>query len=263
MPVSNVFGPEVPGGPSGGATGGVVQRKSLTIDISGSAGALTELQTIPVTLRDAGGAAIGSINMTASGVGAGKTNVQLVFTLSDILRELEPNNDVIGITFGTSAAITWGREATGPWINRSTLAFTPGHQLFDFRNAGSTNRLWGAQATGAAAVYDGGLPTYDPRSFGLICTPATTDSVRSTTDYGTAMFTPADLADGVRTATEVPNGTAENDFTASPNLLLVGLNSFVGTDTGAITQSASGISVELVSFILPIERIHVFVMGGY
>jgi len=262
MPVSNVFGPEIPGGPSGGATGGQIKYKTVTVDLSGSGGSLSNGVYL-FTLRSPTGAAIGTVGASLAGVGAASTFTHLTFNMANLIRSLEPGDDVVGMTMSTSQPVTWGREATGVWLNRvNQLGTVTGH-LFDFRNAGTTARVFAAELTGATSTYEGGQPTYDPRSFGVICGPATCTTIRSTTAYGNAAFTPADLDDGVRTQCAVPNGTAENDFATNGSYFNFGVNSFVGTDTTTVTQTATGLDFTLGGFTLPVSRIHMLVMGAY
>lgn len=263
MPVSDVFQPETPGSAGGGATGGVVNHKSITLDLSGSGGTLTNNQVISLVMRDSSGNAIGNAAALVTGIAAANSFVYLiVYPGGALLPNFKPQDDTVGITLGTSSAITWGEESCGVAISRTSNIGTPSGQLYDIRGTGTTDRSFGGTITGGTSVFESGQTTYDPRSFGLISTPASVTTLRSTTDYGTAMFTPADLADGVRVATEIPNGTAEINYAAVTNAFFIGINRFIGTGATTATQDANGITLTNGSFSFPIERIHVHVMGS-
>ena len=263
-PVANVFEPETPGSPGGGATGGVVNHKAVTLDLSGSAGVIANNTVIGITVRDPSGNAIGTAAGLITGVAGASTFVYLiVYPGAGFFPKFSPQDDTVGITVGTSSAITWGEESCGVAISRTSNTGSPSGQLYDIRGSGTTDRSFGATMTGATSVFESGQTTYDPRSFGIISTPGSVTTLRSTTDYGTTLFTPADLADGLRVATEIPNGTAEIDYAAVTNAFFIGINRFVGTGATTATQDANGITLANGSFSFPLERIHVHVMGDY
>jgi len=228
-----------------------------TIDFSGDGGTLSDATVYSLAVRDPSGNQTGTVNVLTTGIGSSKSFTVLSFNPSVLFTDYDGSKDVLTLTLNTSAAITWGTEATGVWIQRAIGAGTPSQYLYGIRNAGSTNRLWQTATTNASSVTEAGQPTYDPRSFGLTVTPATSTAFFSTTDYGTAPFTTTQLASGLRVATEIANGTGANTF-GTTDYVAVGLQRFSGTGTTTMTQNSSGITVTNDSFSFPMERLHIY-----
>lgn len=235
---------------------GVSDPRGLTIDLSGAGGSLSN-GTLSLSVKDFSGNSVGSVTATLAGIGASQTFTYFAISLSALFSSYNGSTDEVSMTIGTSSAITWGVAGAGVWGVRSAGAGTPTNGLFGLRNAGTTDRLWQAKLTTASDVTEGGQTTYDPRSFGLIATPGTTTALYSTTDYGTTPFTTAQLASGLRVATEISNGTAAATF-GTGDFILIGINRFSGSGTTTITQDANGLSVANGAMIVPFERVHVY-----
>lgn len=230
-----------------------------TIDFSGDGGSLADSSVHSFIIRDPSGNQTGTIPGFVSAVGSGKTALApaLIFSISNLFSDYNGSTDTVSMTMNTSAAITWGTEATGVWLQRCAASFNPSQYLYGIRNAGSTARLWQVATTNASSVTESGQSSYDPRSFGLTVTPATATAFFSTTDYGTTPFTTTQLSSGLRVATEIANGTGANTFAAT-DLLVVGLQRFAGSGTTTVTQNSSGVTFAMDSFSFPLERLHVF-----
>lgn len=238
---------------------GVSDPRGLTIDLSGAGGSLSN-GALSLSVKDFSGNSVGTVTGLLGGIGASQPTTYWVFTIADLFSDFDGSTDTLSLTANTFSAITWGEEAAGVYISRGD-GVSAVNSLFGFRNSGTTARVWQAILAGASSVTEGGQTTYDPRSFGLIATPGTTTALYSTTDYGTTPFTPAQVASGLRVATEIPNGTAAASVGTS-DYILIAVNRFGATGTGTVTQDSSGLTFANGATSIPFERIHVYYTKG-
>jgi len=232
------------------------ERRTVTLDLAGSGGTLENNAVITLTVRDQHLRQIKTITAVANGVGSSATAL-LLFTPAALFDGYDGSTDTLGAVLTTTASLTWTSNGVGPRILRYTSDYTQNNDMIAFRNASGTDRLVGANITGAAAGTYVNSGTFDCRSMGGVMTPGATVAGWSD-DVPTQGQQLSPAATQERRACSTAGTQTEGGLLSlgTGDVLAVGLGSIVGALTGAISQSASGVTFSLADTDMTVRYLY-------
>lgn len=220
-------------------------HRTLTVDFAGSGGSLENLAGVGYTVRDADGRAVTTGFAVVSGVGSSAT-LFLLITPASVFPDYDGSKDTLSAVLTTTSAITWGSNGVGPRIIKYKSDFSQNGDIFGFSSADGTNRLIGANITGATSGTYVTSGLYDCRALGgTFSTGSQTAGWTDTPPTQGVQITPAATED--RRATSVIATQTEAGLLdlGTGDVMAIGLGSIVGALTGTCSQSATGVTFGL------------------
>lgn len=237
-------------------------HRVLTLDFAGSGGTLANNATIDLTVRDENLRAVRSITTVVNGVGSSATVLALT-NLSAIFPDYNGQTDAVGVVLTPTGAVTWDTNGVGPRILRYRSDYTAQNDCHCFRNASGTDRVLGANITGASAGTYVGSGVFDARAIGAVFTRgATVSGWTDTAPTQGVQLSPTATQELRATAIVATQTEAALLGLGTGDVLALGLGSIVGALTGAASQSASGLTFDLASCAITFRYAYVHIMKG-
>jgi hypothetical protein len=238
-------------------------RRSITVDLAGSGGAIENNAPIAITLRDEGLQTIRSTSAVVSGVGSSAVALALL-GLDDVFETYDGSKDSVGVVATIASAMTFGTNGTGPRLLRYRSDYAQNNDIFGFSLADGTNRMIGANITGASAgSYVTSGASYSPRAYGGLFTRGLTTA--GWTDTAPAVGeqqSPTQVQSRRASAVVATQTDAGLLSLGTGDVLAVGLGSIVGALTGAVTQDASGLTFALGSTTMTCRYLYLHHIKG-
>lgn len=233
------------------------------VDFSGSGGTFENLAGCLYTIRDTDQRQIGSSAAVISGVGSTGV-VFALLTPASVFPDYDGSKDSLGVVVTTTGAITWGTNGVGPRAIRYKSDYSQNGDIFGFSSADGTNRLIGANITGAAAgTYVTSGATYDPRAFGGVFDKGTqTAGWTDTVPTQGEPRSPAQVQSRRATSTAATQTDGGLLALGTGDVLGIGLGSIVGSLTGSASQAGTGLSFGLGSSAMEIRYVYLYHLKG-
>ena len=237
--------------------------RALTLDLAGSGGALADLASLTMTVRDEAGRAVRTASAIAYGVGTTANSWVYLSSLLGIFPDYDGSRDSLAVVLTPTGALTWGENGVGARIMRFKGDTTQFNDCQFLRNTTGTDRLVGAGITGAAAYTYINSGTFDARAISAVFTVGSTGSGWSDTPPTQGEQISAAKAMSRRAGAIVATQTeaALLDL-GTDDALAVGLSSFVGAKTSAVTQGATGVTFDLGATQMQVRYVHLFHTKG-
>lgn len=237
--------------------------RALTLDLAGSGGSLADLASLDVTVRDEDGRAIRTASGIAYGVGSTANSWLYFSSLLGIFPDYDGSRDTLQVVLTPTGALTWGDNGVGPRILRFKGDSSQSNDCQTFRNTSGTDRILGANVTGASAAVYVGSGVFDARAVSAIFTVGNTLSGWSDTAPTQGEQISAVKAMSRRASAIVATQTeaALLDL-GTTDALAFGLSSILGAKTSAVTQSATGVTFDLGGSQMEVRYIHLFHSRG-
>lgn len=238
--------------------------RALTLDLAGSGGALSDLASLTMTVRDEEGRAVRTASTAiAYGVGTTQNSWIYLYSLLGIFPDYDGSRDSLAVVLTPTGGLTWDELGVGPRILRFKSDNTQSNDVQCFRNTSGTDRLLGANITGASAAVYVNSGTFDARALSGVFTPGNTLGGWTDTEPTQGEQIAPGKAQSRRASAIVSTQTdaALLDLGTSDALAL-GLSSITGTMTSTVTQAATGVTFNLGSCQMEVRYLHIFHIKG-
>lgn len=237
--------------------------RALTLDLAGSGGSLADLASLSLTVRDEDGRAVRTASAIAYGVGTTANSWIYFSSLLGIFPDYDGSRDTLQVVLTPTASLTWGELGVGPRMIRFKGDSSQSNDCQCFRNTSGTDRILGANITGAAAATYVNSGVFDARAVSAIFSVGNTLSGWSDTAPPQGAQISAVKAQSRRASAIVATQTeaALLDL-GTTDALSLGLSSILGTKTSTVTQSATGVTFDLGTSQMSVRYVHLFHSRG-
>ena len=235
----------------------------LTLDLAGSGGALSDLASLTMTVRDEDGRAVRTASAIAYGVGTTANSWVYLSSLTGIFADYDGSRDSLAVVLTPTGALTWDELGVGPRIMRFKGDSTQSNDVQCLRNTSGTDRILGANITGASAAVYVNSGTFDARAVSGVFTLGNTLAGWSDTAPTQGEQIAPGKAQSRRASAIVATQTeaALLDL-GTTDALAFGLSSVTGTKTSTVTQAATGVTFDLGSCQMEVRYLHIFHIKG-
>ena len=237
--------------------------QTVTIDLAGAGGTLTNNAIVALTVRDENFQGIRTIYAIANGVGSSATAFLLI-TPKSVFPEYNGAQDSLGVVMTTTGAITWSTNGTGPRIIRYKSNYAANNDIICFSAADGSDRMVGANITGSSAgTYVSSGASFDARALGGVLTPgAVIAGWTDTAPTQAKQLSPAAVQS--RRATSISATQTDGGLLAldANDVLAFGLCSIVGALTGSFSQGAGGITFGIGSTSMTVRYLYLHLLKG-
>ena len=237
--------------------------RSLTLDLAGSGGSLADLASLTMTVRDEDGRAVRTASGIAYGVGSTANSWIYLSSLLGIFPDYDGSRDTLQVVVTPTGSLTWGDNGVGPRIVRFKGDSSQSNDCQTFRNTSGTDRILGANITGASAAVYVGSGTFDARAISAVFTLGNTLSGWSDTAPTQGEQISAVKAQSRRASAIVATQTeaALLDL-GTTDALAIGLSSILGAKTSTVTQAGTGVTFDLGATQMEVRYVHLFHSKG-
>ena len=237
--------------------------RALTLDLAGDGGALADLASLTMTVRDEDGRAVRTASAIAYGVGTTSNSWVYLSSLTGIFSDYDGSRDSLAVVLTPTGALTWGDNGVGPRMIRFKGDSSQSNDCQCFRNTTGTDRILGANITGASAAVYVGSGTFDARAISAVFTLGNTLTGWSDTAPTQGEQIGPGKAQARRASASVATQTeaALLDL-GTTDALAFGLSSVLGSKTSTVTQAATGVTFDLGACQMEVRYIHLFHMKG-
>jgi len=237
--------------------------RALTLDLAGSGGSLADLASMTLTVRDENGRAVRTASAIAYGVGSTANSWVYLSSLLGVFPDYDGSRDTLALVLTPTAALTWGENGVGPRMLRFKGDSTQSNDCQTFRNTSGTDRILGANITGAAAATYVNAGTFDARAVSAIFSLGNTLTGWSdTAPTQGAQISPAKAQSRRASAIVATQTEAALLDLGTNDALAFGLSSIVGNKTSTVTQSATGVTFDLGTTQMTVRYLHLFHIRG-
>lgn len=237
--------------------------RALTLDLAGSGGSLADLASVTVTVRDENGSAVRTASAIAYGVGT-TANAWIYFSsLLGIFPDYDGSRDTLSVVLTPTGALTWGENGVGPRIIRFKGDSSQSNDTQCFRNTTGTDRILGANITGASAAVYVGSGTFDARAVSAqFSLGATLSGWSDTAPTQGEQLSPVKAQSRRASAIVATQTEAALLDLGTTDALALGLSSILGSKASTVTQSAAGITFDLGTTQMQVRYVHLFHSRG-
>jgi hypothetical protein len=238
--------------------------RALTLDLAGAGGALSDLASLTMTVRDEDGRAVRTASTAiAYGVGTTQNSWIYLYSLLGIFPDYDGSRDTLQVVVTPTGSLTWDELGVGPRILRFKSDNTQNNDAQCFRNTSGTDRLLGANMTGAAAAVYVNSGTFDARAISAVFTVGNTLSGWSdTAPTQGEQISPVKAMSRRASAIVATQTEAALLDLGTTDALAFGLSSIAGTFTSTVTQDADGVTFDLGNSQMKVRYIHLFHSRG-